>query len=34
MKDDVLIELGKVSEETKGKIGPENESVQHPELRN
>jgi hypothetical protein len=31
MNDDVLIDLGKVSEETRGKIGPENESVQHPD---
>lgn len=31
MNEEILIELGKVSEETKGKSGGANESLQHPD---
>jgi hypothetical protein len=33
MNEDILIDLGEVSEETKGNPGGENESFQAPEKR-
>jgi len=33
MNEDILIDLGEVSEETKGNDGPENESFQNPDKR-